>query len=399
MENIKAVLVSAHYPNEYYLWTPWNKAANMAISKLNYIKTEIIAPLPFSLPVKYFPYNKLSNIPPMEYGEEGKIHRPRFMYLLPQRLFYGITGEFYRKSISKYIFKNLTEIDMVHSHQAYPDGYGMVDVCEKWSIPLITEIHSTNTLNIWSNNRSVRKKFFKTLNSSERIICISKELCDSVREFGIPDEKIVYIPLGVDTDLFKPLNVKNTEFELKISNEKILIFVGRLIKLKNIDQILKAVSKLAVLYKDFKLLIVGDGPEKGGLLKLAKDLNLCNHVKFLGELKGEELAYIYSLADILILASSTEGRPMVIYEGMASECAVIATDVGGVHEQIKENYNGFLFKPNDVDGLISKIRCLLENDEILKKMKENSRKRVIDKNWTWDGYAKLIDNVYGQVSK
>jgi glycosyltransferase involved in cell wall biosynthesis len=394
MQDLKALLVSANYPNEYYLWTPWNKMANFAISKLDNVKTEIIAPLPFSLPFKFFPYHKLYNISSIEYCEEGNVHRPRFFYMLPQRFFYGETGQFYKKSISKYILKNLKDVDIIHTHQAYPDGYGIVDLSKSLSIPYITEIHSTNTLNIWSNHRSVNKKFLKTLNSSDKIVCISEELCNSVINLGIEEEKISHIPLGVDIDRFRPRNVENIKFKLGISDEKVLLFVGRLVKLKNVDHILKAVLKVVNFYKNFKLLIVGDGPEKDNLLRLSKRLKLDKYVMFLGELKGTELSCIYSLADILVLASSTEGRPIVIYEAMASECSIIATNVGGIPEQVKDGYNGLLIEPENPSMLADKIGYMLENEELMVKMGKNSRKHIIKENWTWNGYAERIKKIY-----
>jgi teichuronic acid biosynthesis glycosyltransferase TuaC len=395
MKHIKTLLVSANYPNQYYLWAPWNLMANNAISKLDNVDIEIIAPIPYSLPINHFPYNNLTKIPYIEHSKEGKVHRPKFLYLTDHKLFYGMTGEFYKKSVSKYIFKNVDELDIIHSHQAYPDGYAMIDLSRSLSIPSIVEIHSTNTLNTWFNNRSINKKIIKTLNSSDKIICISKELCNLVKKLGIKEEEnIIHIPLGVDITLFKPYDVENLKNKLNITNEKVLLFVGRLIKLKNVDIILKAILKITSNYKNFKLLIVGDGSEKEDLLKLSKDLNLNKYVEFLGEKKGIELAQIYSLADILVLASSTEGRPMVIYEAMASECAVIATNIGGIPEQITEGENGFLVNNLDSSVLAYKIIELLENEQLLNKMKKKCRKRIIKKDWTWEGYAKKIEKVY-----
>lgn len=391
---MNVLLLSANYPNNFFNWTPWNRLANSSIAKLEKFDTTIVAPIPFSVPIKYFPYNNLTQIPRLEHSEEGLVHRPRFLYFIPKRLFYNINGELYKRYISKYILDNFKNIDLIHAHQAYPDGYGMVDLSKNLSVPLLIEIHSTNTLNIWTNNEKIRKKFFKTLQNSNKIICISEELCDSVIKLNILEEKVIHVPLGVDIEVFKPRNRNKIKNSLNLSDETVLIYVGSLIKLKNVDKILQSISKIINNCSNFKLLIVGDGPEKENLIKISKKLNLDEHIKFLGELKGTQLVNIYSLADILILASYTEGRPMVIYEAMASECAIIAPSVGGIPEQVIDGLNGFLFDSQDYLMLENKIIHLLENEKLLKKMKKNSRNTIINKNWTWEGYANRINRIY-----
>ncbi len=399
MKDIKVILVSANYPNTYYLWTPWNKMANLAISKIGHVETEVVAPLPFSLPIKYFPYNKLSNIPKMENGEEGSVYRPRFLYLLPKNLFYNVMGEFYRTSISSFMFENLKKPDLIHSHQAYPDGYGMIDLCEKWSVPLVIDIHSTDSLATWLNHGSVHKKFMKTLNYASKIICISNSLADMVWELGIESEKIESIPMGVDIDKFKPRNREEISRRFGIKDEVVILFVGLLIDRKGVNYLLKAIQDVKESSKiNFKVLIVGDGAEKSKLLKLSKELGIERVVSFIGELRGEDLLNIYSLADLFVLPSLAEGKPIVIYEAMASECAIIATNVDGIPEQVKEGYNGLLVEPRDPSALADKIKYLLNNEELMKKMGKYSRKRVIDKKWTWDGYAKKVTNLYNDIT-
>ena len=315
MENMKILLVSANYPNEYYLWAPWNKKANIAISKLNNIKTDIIAPLPYTIPLKYFPYNKLSKIPEKEIGEEGIIHRPKFLYLVPQKYFYGNMGESYKNAVSAYIFNNIDKPQIIHCHQAYPDGYGVMEVCKKWDVYNIVEIHSTNTIKLWLNHKSINNKFLKTLDFADKIICISKEIQSLIHDMGFQEDKIEYIPLGVNINEFKPRNKENIRNELCIKNEKIILFVGNLIKLKGINYLLESIYQLYNCCKfDFKLIIIGRGSEEVSLMKLSKKLGIEKIVKFIGPLSGVKLHKWYSLADFIVLPSLTEGRPMVIYE-------------------------------------------------------------------------------------
>jgi teichuronic acid biosynthesis glycosyltransferase TuaC len=400
---IRALMVSVHYPNKYHLWTPWNKYANQAISRLNGIEVEVIAPIPFSPHVKYLPYYEFSKIPLMEYSEEGTVHHPRFLYLLPKKFFYGFIGDFYSRSVPNYILNNVEETDLVHAHQIYPDGYGVMDLCRKWNVPLIVELHSTGSLKTWLENGRIKNKVMKVFEFSSKIICISEELSELLIEFDVDSGKIEIIPLGVDIYKFKTEDKISLKQQLKIDADKIILYVGRLDKLKGVDYLLRAIYKLKTeygtfdIYKNLKLIIIGNGHEMINLQKLSKEMNIQEIVTFKGEFRGKELENWYSVADLFILPSLTEGKPVVIYEAMSSECAVIATNVGGIPDQVKDNYTGFLLEPGDIDDLTNKIKYLIENDEVMKKMGEEGRKLIIKEGWTWEGYAKRINNLYNNL--
>jgi len=397
---MKILSVSANYPDEYHLWAPWNKRANLAISKLANVEIEVVSPRPYSLPFKFFPYHNMCKIPLREKEEEGMVHYPRFFYLVPKRFFYGITGNFYRSSVSKYVFQNITKPDLVHSHHVYPDGYGMISICKKWGIPLVVDIHGDSLFTRWLNHRILNKKVMKTLNFSGKIICISKNIYSLSRKIGLDEEKLEYIPLGVDIDKFKPRSKDKIREEFSVKENHIILFVGNLNSKKGVYYLLEAFSHVLskINQKNFvRLVIVGDGPDKKGLLHKSQMLGIKNSITFTGILTGETLWKWYSLSDIFILPSLTEGKPTVINEAMASECAIIATQVGGIPEQVRDGYNGFLVEPKNPDILAKKIIYLLDNENEIIRMGKNSRKRIIEKGWTWEGYAEKVIRVYKDV--
>jgi glycosyltransferase involved in cell wall biosynthesis len=398
---IRSLMVSVHYPNKFYLWTPWNRYANLAISQLQDVDIEVIAPIPFSPPLKYLPFYEFSKIPLMEYSEEGTVHHPRFLYLLPKKIFYGFIGDFYRQSVSNYILNNVEEADLVHAHQIYPDGYGVMDLCREWNVPLIVELHSTGSLKTWLEDDRIKNKVMEVFEFSSKIICISEELSELLIEVGVDSGKIEIISLGVDVYKFKPDDKISLKKQLKIEAGKIILYVGRLDKLKGVDYLLRAIYELRTKYGtsdiNLQVVIIGKGSEVNNLQKLSRNLDLQEIVTFKGELRGKELEDWYSVADLFILPSLTEGKPVVIYEAMSSECAVIATNVGGIPDQVKDNHTGLLFEPEDMDALANKIKYLLDNEDVMKKMGENGRKLVINEGWTWEGYAKRINNVYNNL--
>lgn len=394
----KILLVSANYPDSYNIWAPWNKYANLAISKVDEIGTEIIAPRPYVLPFKFLPYSNLYHIPIRENAIEGIIHYPRFLYLLPKKIFYGFIGDFYKLSVATYVLQNIEKSDLVHSHHIYPDGYGFIPVCKNWKIPLVVDIHGDTLLSNWLKNIMLRKKVLKVFDFASKIICISNNIYSLAVENGLDEKKLEYIPLGVDIDKFKPRNKEAIRKELNIIDQKIILFVGQLIERKGVNYLLSAVSKLdRSVIKGCKFVIVGSGPEHENLKQLTKKLNLQDFILFTGLVPEEELLKWFSLADIFVLPSLSEGRPMVINQAMASECAIVASNVSGIPEQIQNGYNGFLVEVKNIEMLSEKIDYLLRNETEMIKMGKNGRKKIIEDHLSWEGYAKRVNNIYQEL--
>lgn len=145
-------------------------------------------------------------------------------------------------------------------------------------------------------------------------------------------------------------------------NEYLLLYVGRLISIKNVDGLLQAVSRLTI---PFKLVIVGDGPERKRLEKLVDELNLNGKVVFLGRKSHIETLKIMRACDVLILPSKSEVFPTVVIEALALNKPVISTPVGGVVEINSPNLV-IVNDPEEImDELISKIKPV-EDKTILK---------------------------------
>lgn len=398
-QKIQVLMVSANYPNAYHLWAPWNKYANVAISKVNTVKIDIVVPRPISLPFSFFPYHEMSKIPRMETAEEGMIYHPRFLYLLPKKIFYGVTGNFFRYSISKYISQNFLKPDIIHAHHVYLDGYGVMPICKKWDMPLVVDIHGDSIFTDDSDFRIVNKRILSTLDFADKIICVSENLYSLAKKAGLNEEKLRYIPLGIDMNKFKPRDKETIRKEFNINEEKIVLFVGQITKEKGIDYLLEAISYINENnhIKNTRYVITGYGHDAKEFMDLSQTLGIKNIVTFTGPIFGENLFKWYSLADLFVLPSLFEGRPTVINEAMASECAIIGTDVSGIPEQVKEGYNGFLVEPKNPEMLEEKITYLLNNENEMNKMGKNSRKRIVQKGWTWEGYAKKVTDVYKEL--
>jgi teichuronic acid biosynthesis glycosyltransferase TuaC len=402
MKSIKVLTVASNFPDMYYQTiAPWSKRQVDAIHKYSSIKVEVIAPRPYTIPLSVFPYNKFYHLPIHTISDTGyPLHFPRFPYLIPKKLFFSVTGDLYSFFISRYILKNIEKPDLIHARFSYLDGYGVLNVCKKWNIPLVIDIRGSVEFEDYYFSILLGKKQRKTIKYANKILCVAQWQVKKGLDLGIPEEKIKCIPMGVDIDKFKPQDKEKIRQDFKISEQKIILFVGQLNKEKGVNYLLEAFSQVVTksyYRKDVRVIIIGDGSEKENLLNLSKRLGIMNLVTFTGPVIGELLTKWYSLADLFVLPSLTEGRPNVINEAMASECSIIATNICGIPEQVKDGYNGFLVEPKNVEMFTKKISYLLNNEHEMHKMGKNSRRRIIEEDWTWEGYVKRIINVYNEL--
>ena len=219
-----------------------------------------------------------------------------------------------------------------------------------------------------------------------------------IKRFPEYKNKIRVIPMGVDTKLFSPRNVKS-EFK-QYSHQKIILFVGRLNEQKGIEYLIKAISLVNKQIKNAKLLIIGYGEYKNEMGKLADSLNLSN-VEFLGSIPHRKLIDYYNLADVFVLPAvtskiGTEGQGLVLLEAMACGTAVIGTDTGGIKFIVKNNENGLLARERDENDLAENIVKVLSNNKLKQKLSKNGIKFVKD-NYSWDIIVKTFDRLYNEL--
>lgn len=178
--------------------------------------------------------------------------------------------------------------------------------------------------------------------------------------------EIVVIPNPIDLDAIKrvrnDINTINLKKELKLNkDEKLILYVGSLIKIKNVQSLVKTLSESNT---NFKLLIVGDGPERPNIKKLVKELNMDNKVIFYGQMPYENTLNIIKSSDILILPSKSEILPNVILEALALNKTVIATKVGDI-PNIKSKNLYLIDELEEIKSLIDKNIQPVEDNEII----------------------------------
>ena len=145
MKSMKVLTVASNFPDQYYQTiAPWSKLQVDAIYRYTDVDVEVIVPRPFTIPLSIVPYYKFAYLPTKTISDTGyTLHYPRFLYLIPKKMFFGATGEMYSYFMNKYIFKNIKKPDLLHARFTYLDGYGLLKICKKWNIPLVIDIHGS----------------------------------------------------------------------------------------------------------------------------------------------------------------------------------------------------------------------------------------------------------------
>ena len=393
---MNVLMACQNHPDKYNPY--WGTFIERSINSIveHGVDVEAIIPRPHVFPIKGFPHSHFSKLPLKDESGAYTKYYPRYFYFPPKRFFYGLSGNSYAKNVTKFAKTNIEIPDVIHAHHVFMDGYGMLKLSKEWNVPLVMVEHGTILREVikWSNMSS---KILKTLISASHIMCVSENLRCIAIKHGIHEDNVSVVPIGVDIDFFKKNHaIERNDFGLD-DGTNIILYVGRLVPEKGLMYLVQSMSK--IIYKHEKTIFVfaGEGAYRKNMEKQCMEMKISEHVMFLGSLDAFDLVKWYSIADIFALPSLSEGRPTVIYEAMSCELPIIATDVGGVSEQVENGYNGFVVKPRNSNALVNSITYLLENDDLRKDMGRNSRKRIIEQGWTWDNHAKNVVEIYKKV--
>ena len=237
----------------------------------------------------------------------------------------------------------------------------------------------------------------KLLKKVDRIIAVSASVKEDISKYGLNKDKITVIHNGVDTEVFRPTEpVFKEKYE---GCDNLLIFVGRIIEQKGLDHLIDAMPRILKEYPRTKLLIVGKGKIKPRLIKKVKKMDLNKRIIFPGFIDEELMPNLYSSADVFVLPSLWEVLPIALLEGLSCGAPLLASDAGGNPEIVENGKNGFIFEKKNEEELIEKLRIMLDDHNLRKKMRRESRKIALKKfDWglitarTLNFYRELVDD-------
>jgi glycosyltransferase involved in cell wall biosynthesis len=238
------------------------------------------------------------------------------------------------------------------------------------------------------------RKVFKCW--GERVIAISEAVrAHLVYDLKVPKDKIDLIHNGVDLKDFLHLYTEDQKnkykSEIKLKKGPVVGIIARISGVKGHKYLLQAAKQILKERPDVQFLIIGDGPEKKNLLKLADELQINENTYFLPSTL--EIALPLSIMDIFCLPSLQEGLGLSIIEAMASSVAVVASNAGGIYSLVEDGKNGFLVQPGNDKQLKVAILKLLNNKRMAKIFGREGKRKVIEE-FSLDILVKKAEETY-----
>lgn len=271
----------------------------------------------------------------------------------------------------------LHKLELLHVHYAIPHAYAgfmakQMLAEEGIEIPMVTTLHGTD-ITLVGNHPFYKPAVTFSINHSDVVTSVSESLkADTIRLFNVKKE-IQVIPNFIDISKYENSSGVCNRSKLAADDEKIIVHISNFRKVKRIDDVVTIFHKIQQNIKA-KLIMVGEGPERKMAEELAYDLGIEEKVLFLGQ--SHEIDKILNCADLFLLPSETESFGLAALEAMINKVPVISTNVGGLPEVNRNGYSGFLSPLGDTDGMAQHGIYILEDEQRLKKFKEDAKKQA-----------------------
>lgn len=338
------------------------------------VEADVIAPVPWLPPgIRYASAGRLDLVPPTSTCKGLKVFHPRYvvvpkigMTLTPHTL-YGAMKRAFAKLTARG-----RRFDLIDAHYFYPDGVAAVRLAGAVGLPVTVTARGTD-LSLIPDFPAPRRMILSAAAKADGLITVCQALKDRLVALGVTGERIKVLRNGVDLELFRPLDRTQVRRALGLKRPT-LLSVGWLIPRKGHHHVIRALG----LLPDVDLLIVGTGPDRAALEKVAAETGVADRVRFLGGLPSTELAKVYAAADALVLASSREGWANVLLEAMACGTPVVASAVWGTPEVVADPSAGVLMASLDAEGVAAGVR------KVLNEPPDRAATRRYAEGFSWD---------------
>jgi len=292
---------------------------------------------------------------------------------------------------------------LLHAHD-WLAHFSATALKHQFHVPLIATIHATE----FGRNQGIHSDINRYINSIEwqlayeawRVIVCSGFMKGEV-EYALqaPPDKIDIIYNGIHAEKFDfPFpDDEAAAFRAQYAapEEKLLFFVGRLVREKGAHILIEALPKVRAQYHDAKLILVGGG-YRDHLVQLANHLGVARHVYFTGFVPDDALLRLYKVIDVACYPSLYEPFGIVALEAMAAGVPVVVSDAGGLREIVEHDVTGTVTWANNSDSLTWGIVRVLKDPDQARWMAENAKRRVRD-TFNWDRIADQTRAVYARV--
>ncbi len=283
--------------------------------------------------------------------------------------------------------------DLIHSHYWLSGRLGLL-FADHWGVPLVSTFHTLAQLknrvaeSAAEREQTVRYEIERrTMAGSDRVVALTAIDRQQILRHYATHSPIDVIPGGVDLNRFSPMPRGQARAALGLApNQKILLFVGRIQRLKGLEVLVRAFARLGDL--DARLLVVGGQPgtspesrEIARLQHLVAKLGIEDRTGFVGAVAHEQLPLYYAAADVTVMPSSYESFGLVAVESLACGTPVVATRVGGLTSIVHDGETGLLVPWRDAQMFAESLRRVLEDTDLRRRLAANARESVLGYGW------------------
>ena len=318
------------------------------------VEARVVAPVPW-FPfrgARFGEYGVYASVPREE--QQGDVHVwhprwpviPKVSWQVSPLLMYAATRRLVRR------LHAARPIDVIDAHFFYPDGVAAVMVARELGIPVCVSARGSDIAQM-SEFALPRRWIQWAAARADGLVTVASALRDRLVELGVAAERIRVLRNGVDLERFRPLDREVLRAELELTGP-VLLAVGNLVELKGHHLVIEALAAAP----EYTLLLIGEGPERQRLERLAQAHGVADRVRFIGLVPQIDLPRYYAAADALVLASSREGWANVLLESMACGTPVVATRVWGTPEVVAAPAAGVLVDERSPDGILAGVRRL-----------------------------------------
>jgi glycogen(starch) synthase len=281
------------------------------------------------------------------------------------------------------ILCSMEKLDLIHTHDWLGMWAGLV-ASKHLNKPWVVTMHSCEIGRNPNPNQWV-VEIEKLGARADRVIAVSNGIKEELIRMGYPKEKIEVIHNGIDLAKYDPKKIsrESSRKKLGFDGNRVIFFVGRPVREKGIDTLLRAFDEVKKEINDVKLVLLS----RGDIQNLSQDVIHIN--SFVTE---KERIEMIAASDLFVVPSLYEPFGIVAVEGLAMDKAVIGSRTGGIKEIIEDGKSGLLFEPGNHMELAEKIKYLLRNDKERKGMEGNARKRAAF--FSWEKNAKKVSSIY-----
>ncbi len=265
------------------------------------------------------------------------------------------------------------KLDILHVHYAIPHATvaymaKKILLTEGKYIPVVTTLHGTD-ITLVGRNASFMPTVAFGINKSDGVTAVSESLrLDTVNTFTVENE-IKVIHNFIDFSRFSKTNKDHFKKAIAPNGEKILVHTSNFRQVKRVEDTVRIFQRVYQKVPS-KLLLIGDGPEREAVERLARETCVGHEVRFLG--KQDAIEELLAVADLFLIPSASESFGLAALEAMACEVPVISSNIGGLPEVNIHGVTGFLSDVGDVDDMAKNALLLLENEDLLQEFRKNA---------------------------